>query len=121
MPILWFVVWIATWQALMLTAAGTHGDYTNWASQKTDNCCNEQDCHELVDDEWREGPEGPEVYLRGEYCRIKAEHFIVTGKSPNAEHAHVCVRPNEDGMSGAVNGESANCRRVICFVGPFKS
>lgn len=109
-----------------------HNDYRNWASKKTDNCCNEQDCGELAPDEWRETPEGIEVKLKDRYygndgtpyshiidrkrdvwCPIKPEHYVLPGRgrSPNYDTPHLCARQYAE-------SENADpCNRLLCFMG----
>jgi hypothetical protein len=48
-----------------------HADYHDWASERTSNCCNNQDCGSLADDEWRETARGTEVLIRGKWCPVK--------------------------------------------------
>ncbi len=130
------------WMALFLLLIGNiayggapheagHNEYLGWASQKTGNCCNNQDCQGLSEDEWREGPEGAEVKIKeyiwtaadGRYkytgeefwCKVEQQHFIVHGKSPNGETAHACIRKYADKA-----GKEATCNRLLCFVGPMK-
>lgn len=90
-------------------AAG-HNDYRQWSSQKVRDCCNNLDCGSLNDDEWREGPDGPEILIEGQWCPVKQEHFLVRGKSPDGEHAHACVRKGP-------NVTQPPCDRLLCFVG----
>ena len=106
---------------LSIAAALGHGGYENWASQKVGNCCNDADCRPLEDVQWREGPEGPEVLLGREYCKIKIEHLTRKGHSPDGGLAHICVNPYVDGNPGTINNETPNCRRIRCFMGPVKS
>ena len=102
-----------------------HNEYQGWASRKTPNCCNNQDCGYLADDEWRETPDGKtEIKIREKswtaatglvegnelWCEVKPEHWTVKGRSPNGETAHACV-------SGGIGG----CERILCFMGQTKS
>jgi hypothetical protein len=95
-------------------AAG-HNDYAGWSSQKVGDCCNNQDCGELNDDEWRESAAGAEVKIDGQWCPVLQEHFIIKGKSPDWTHAHACVRKHYEG-----NNETP-CQRLLCFAGAPKS
>jgi len=87
-----------------------HDEYVNWASERTDNCCNNQDCGALRSDQWRETPKGTEILIRGQWCPVKKEHFIRRGKSPDWNVAHACVLGD--------NHTPANlCDRLLCFSG----
>ncbi len=89
-----------------------HNDYEGWSSQSTGNCCNNQDCGELKEEEWRENENGTEILIKGEWCPVKKEHFIITGKSPDATHAHACIQ---------YKNYKPTCEQLLCFVGPAKS
>lgn len=94
------------------THAQGHNVYRYWYSQKTGNCCNDQDCHPLKDTEWREDAEGPSVLIRGEWCPVQQQHYVIKGKSPNWEVPHACI-----------NDRTANmppCERLLCFMGTPK-
>ncbi len=99
-------------------AAG-HDDYRFWASQKVGNCCSDQDCRGLKEDEWRETGinaefgTGIEVKIEETWCPVEKIHFIVAGKSPDATVAHACIRPPPSVLP--------ICERLLCFVGPSKS
>jgi hypothetical protein len=88
-----------------------HYDYSNWASKKTGNCCNDKDCGFLSADEWRETARGDEVKILGQWCPVKAEHYIIKGKSPDWTKAHACVAKGADHMY------SNPCDRLLCFAG----
>ncbi len=85
-----------------------HDDYKSWSSTKTSNCCNNQDCGTLADEDVRNTPTGTEVKIDGEWCPVKPEHFIVKGKSPDWNVAHACILQTK-----AV----ATCDRLLCFSG----
>jgi hypothetical protein len=87
-----------------------HHDYMTWASKKTGNCCDNQDCGSLSKDEWRETAEGTEVKILGAWCPVLQEHFIIRGKSPDWTKAHACVNKNMS-LSMTV------CQRLLCFAG----
>lgn len=90
-------------------AAG-HNDYVNWASRKTANCCNNQDCGELADENWRKTNEGVEIKIDGEWCPVLPEHYLTKGKSPNWSKAHACIiRLNHN--------QTTPCNRLLCFAG----
>jgi hypothetical protein len=101
---------------LWATLARGHDGYHGWASKKTGNCCNERDCSDVPDKEWRETDHGAELLIEGKWCPVLQEHFIIYGKSPNAEVAHACIRNRKDIPAGM-----DPCERLLCFVGPFKS
>jgi hypothetical protein len=96
--------------------AGGHDAYRTWASQKTDNCCNKQDCGALRDDEWRETVAGPEVRISGQWCPVRTEHFLVSGKSPDWSRAHACIQPDVKYSTG----RKTPCERLLCFAGTPK-
>lgn len=89
-----------------------HNDYQGWSSSKVGNCCNNDDCGELREDEIRETPIGPEVKIAGEWCPVGPEHFTIRGKSPDASVAHACVGKTEYWQS------VEPCKRLLCFMRP---
>ena len=91
-----------------------HPDYSLWASRKTEHCCNNQDCGELRPDEWRETNEGAEIKIRGQWCPVLPEHFIIRGKSPDWSKPHACIN-NSPSIT------TAPCLRLLCFSGMPKS
>lgn len=90
-----------------------HADYSNWASQKTSNCCNNEDCGDLADDQWRETSEGAEIKIAGGWCPIKVEHYVIKGRSPNWQRAHACVQKNTTFANP--------CDALLCFMGVPKT
>jgi len=62
-------------------------------------------------DEWRETTQGDEVKILGQWCPVKAEHYIIKGKSPDWTKAHACVARGADHMY------SNPCDRLLCFTG----
>jgi hypothetical protein len=86
-----------------------HPDYQNWASGKTSNCCNDKDCGDLNEDETREGDKGTKVLILKKWCPVKAEHYIIKGKSPDWNKPHACV--NHLGYY------DDPCDRLLCFAG----
>jgi hypothetical protein len=65
-----------------------HTDYSEWASSRTWNCCNEKDCGDLNEDEVREVPTGTEVLVKTEdnepkWCPVTKAHYLTKGKSPD--------------------------------------
>lgn len=86
-----------------------HADYSNWASQKTTNCCNNEDCGDLTADQWREVPTGKEIVIKGKWCPVKPEHYITKGKSPDWNKAHACVQQNTTYIDP--------CDALLCFSG----
>src|SRR5260221_1914109 len=89
-----------------------HGEYQGWSSQVTGNCCNNQDCGVLSVDEWRETDAGTEILINGTWCPVKPEHFIITGKSPDATVAHACIQ---------YKPYKPTCEQLLWFVGPARS
>ena len=88
-----------------------HNEYQNWASKKTGNCCDDKDCGILNDDQVRETTTGPEVKVRGKWCRVLPEHFIIKGKSPDWNKPHACV--NYDFRTTYAD----DCDRLLCYSG----
>ena len=122
--IFWGLLLILTMAFLMAAVAAFaqdrhaigHGEYMGWSSQKTGNCCNNLDCHYLEENEWRETERGAEVKIMGQWCAVEQQHFILTGKSPDALRAHACIREVSREFP-----KEAQCQRLLCFVGPAKS
>lgn len=100
------------WAAFLIPAqaqhnhAQGHGEYQNWSSRKTANCCNDRDCGILSDHEIRETPTGTEVLIGGEWCPVLPEHRLIRGKSPDWSWAHACINPAEYVPA---------CGRLLCF------
>jgi hypothetical protein len=88
-----------------------HSEYQNWASKKTGNCCDDKDCGVLNEDQVRETTTGPEVKVRGKWCRVLPEHFIIKGKSPDWNKPHACV--NYDFRTTYAD----DCERLLCYAG----
>ena len=57
--------WKAKAQDWLPRHAQGHGEYKDWASKKTNNCCNNEDCHYLAADEYRETVTGTELRASG--------------------------------------------------------
>jgi hypothetical protein len=85
-----------------------HGEYQDWASKKTNNCCNDVDCHYLAKDEYRETAEGTELKVGPKWCPVKDEHYVIRGKSPDWSKLHACINQN------ASYGDE--CDRILCFM-----
>jgi hypothetical protein len=88
-----------------------HSEYQSWASQKTGNCCDDKDCGILDDDQVRETTTGPEVKVRGKWCRVLPEHFIIKGKSPDWNKPHACINTDLRTSYGD------DCERLLCYSG----
>lgn len=88
-----------------------HNIYQGWSSQKTSNCCNNDDCGDLLDDEWRETATGTEIKVLDQWCPVLQEHYITKGKSPDWTKAHACVNKNINFSPASV------CDRLLCFSG----
>lgn len=86
-----------------------HGDYTEWQSGKTLNCCNNEDCHYLAESDFRETAEGTELKVRGKWCAVKQEHFVIKGKSPDWSRLHACINENTSMYPD-------DCERILCFM-----
>lgn len=83
-----------------------HDEYQGWSSQKVNNCCNNQDCGVLKDDEIRETQTGTQVRIDGQWCPVERRHFLIRGKSPDWSAPHACV-------SRSTYQEP--CERLLCF------
>lgn len=90
-----------------------HGYYQGWASQKTQNCCNNDDCGDLEEGEWRHGKEGDEILIKDQWCPVQQEHYVIKGKSPNGERAHACVNKKTQYVNP--------CDALLCFMGVPKT
>jgi hypothetical protein len=88
-----------------------HSEYQNWASRKTGNCCDDKDCGILDDDQVRETTTGPEVKVRGKWCRVLPEHFIIKGRSPDWNKPHACINYDVRTSYGD------DCERLLCYSG----
>jgi hypothetical protein len=91
-----------------------HDEYLNWSSERTEYCCNSDDCHFLNDDEVRETPVGKEVLVHARtheptWCPVKPEHYIIKGKSPDWNKSHACVNTKST--------YSDPCAALLCFAG----
>ncbi len=118
-------IWVAAIAALLIAAlwatmalsqhnhAAGHRDYLNWSSQKTGNCCSNQDCGALDVSEWKETTGGAEILIDDYWCPVRQEHYIVHGKSPDWTQAHACVRKR--GIQSPLT--ESPCDRLLCFVG----
>lgn len=105
------IVLFATQARAQQHHAAGHNEYQNWSSEKTANCCNNEDCGDLKDDQWRETDHGDEIKILGQWCPVKREHYLTKGKSPDWNVAHACVNQNP-------NASYANpCDRLLCFTG----
>lgn len=87
-----------------------HSDYLGWSSRKTPNCCNNQDCGALTNEDYRQTNAGIEVKIGIDWCPVKPEHFLIRGKSPDWNTPHACVN-----KSFSWHGKL--CDRLLCFTG----
>jgi hypothetical protein len=71
-----------------------HDEYRDWASERTPNCCNNEDCRALADNEWRETNTSTEILIKGKWCPVQKRHFILRGKSPDWNVVHACILGN---------------------------
>lgn len=99
-------------QAQQHHAAG-HNDYSGWSSEKTANCCNNEDCGDLEDTQWRATPTGDQILIKGKWCPIEKKHYTTKGKSPDWRKAHACVNNNPN--YSPAGGD--DCDRLLCFMG----
>mgnify|MGYP001609994146 CR=1 FL=1 len=91
--------------------AKAHDPYTGWASQKTSNCCSNQDCDVLPAEDIRQTSNGTEVRVGVEWCSVRGEHYVIKGKSPDFTVHHACINKNPDATFANV------CDRLLCFMG----
>ncbi len=110
-----FILFLTLARAQNQDHAAGHNDYYNWSSQRTGNCCNNQDCHGIGNEEWRETENGVEIKIMDVWCPVKQDHLIISGKSPDSTIAHACIR---GGWMPAMYNQP--CDRLLCFVGPAK-
>lgn len=96
-------------------AAG-HNDYQGWASEVTANCCNNQDCGSLHDEDVRESVAGTEIRIEGQWCPVLPKHYIKRGRSPDWNKSHACIRPKYVDDDGTPMDEPP-CGRLLCFGG----
>ncbi len=83
-----------------------HNDYQGWASQVTSNCCNNQDCRGLRDDETRETATGTEILIEGQWCPVLQQHRLIRGRSPDWSVNHACITTGSHG---------GTCGRLLCY------
>lgn len=100
--------------ALLLSAAHAqrnhavgHDWYQDWSSQKTGNCCNNQDCGELRSGDWRQSGATIEVAIAGKWCPVKREHLLIKGRSPDGSLPHACISHHTNSPDP--------CDRLLCF------
>ena len=89
-----------------------HDEYKNWSSQKTGNCCNNDDCSEIHDTNVRSTPSGYEVAIDHQWCPVLREHWIIRGRSPNFTSYHGCIKKKTEW-----NNSTPACERLLCFAG----
>jgi hypothetical protein len=87
-----------------------HPHYQNWVSQGGKNCCDNQDCGQLLEENERETPAGIEVRIEGRWCPVKPEHYLQKGNAPNWASSHVCVVKNMPYMPPL-----GPCERLLCY------
>jgi len=85
-----------------------HGEYTDWASKKTNNCCNNEDCHYLTESDFRETADGTELKVGNKWCPVKEEHFVIRGRSPDWSRLHACINN--------YTSYQDQCDRILCFM-----
>lgn len=89
-----------------------HNDYQNWASEVTNNCCNNQDCSDIAEDRVRENAGGTQINIDGQWCPVELKHRIIRGKSPDWSKYHACIQPDV----AYSTGKKPPCERLLCFV-----
>lgn len=88
-----------------------HDDYKSWASEVTSNCCNNQDCGVLREDDVRDTATGTQVKIEGQWCPVERKHYLTRGKSPDWNASHACVG------NSSYWKEKPPCERLLCFTG----
>lgn len=89
-----------------------HNTYQGWASEVTNNCCNNQDCSDIAEDRVRESVHGTEIEISGAWCPVEKKHRIIRGKSPDWSKYHACIQPDVN----YATGKKPPCERLLCFV-----
>lgn len=100
-------------------AAG-HNDYSGWATPTISNCCNNQDCGELRDEEVRDTAKGTEIKIEGQWCPVLPKHYITKGKSPDWNKSHACIRKKKWAgcdEGGCYEDTTSPCERLLCYGG----
>ena len=85
-----------------------HAFYQNWVNQQDRGCCNNQDCGELRDEDERNTGNGIEVRVQGEWCPVKAFHYLKRGNAPDWSTSHVCIMKYRAANTTA-------CDRLLCY------
>src|SRR5215475_66215 len=67
-------------RAQSTTHESGHAMYLYWQSKATKNCCNDEDCHPLAPNEWKEDNDGFAVLVAQQWCRVGPEHFLIRGR-----------------------------------------
>lgn len=90
-----------------------HGHYRNWVNKEGTFCCNDRDCGQLTPDDERTVDGRLEVRVEGKWCPIHPYQYLRTGRSPNWETAHICVRDWKTTNAGIW---SDPCVRILCYL-----
>lgn len=85
-----------------------HASYNSWVNRSGFNCCNDQDCRPLEDEEVRVGKVDYEVKIDGAWCPVLEGMYLRSGNAPNDQVAHACIR-------AANYSEDSPCSRLLCF------
>src|SRR5438552_13981035 len=87
-----------------------HDTYHDWQNQKGDECCADEDCYALDDNDIKEI--GSDIFVRvsGRWCEVMPWMYLKQGKSPDWSHHHVCVMPP---LRAPLFVEP--CARLVCF------
>jgi len=85
-----------------------HVHYQGWFNKLDTNCCNDQDCGELGEDDERTDGGRLIVKIEGTWCPVLSHHYLKRGNVPNASVAHVCV--NKTKLPG-----QTPCDRLLCY------
>ena len=86
-----------------------HAFYQNWVNQQDKGCCNNQDCGELREEDERNTRDGVEVRVEGEWCPVKAFHYLKRGNAPDWSTSHICV------VHSRYSPNSSACDRLLCY------
>jgi len=123
-----FIIVVAVLLLMLFTAGGAdaqhnherhHSDYQSWASGVTKNCCDNQDCGVLLDDEVRDIAAGTEVKIDDQWCPVQRKHYLVKGKSPDWNNSHACIQKKTASCDegGCYEDTRSPCERLLCFAG----
>lgn len=86
-----------------------HAFYKNWWNKTGINCCNDQDCGTLAEDNERTVDGRLEIRIEGQWCEVRPNHYLQSGNAPDWSTAHVCVQKAQPGVN------KQPCDRLLCY------